>query len=93
MPSASVVKHLEEKGITRATWKRAQDQLHKEGRLAYVRDGRAMWWRWVDPDTKSELVREAAPSAPSQSPESPESESQPQSEPAAPNGSVEEWEG
>ena len=50
MPSGSVVKHLEEKGITRATWKRAQDQLHKEGRLDYVRDGRTTSWRWVDPE-------------------------------------------
>ena len=50
MPSASVVKHLEEQGITRATWKRAQDQLHKEGRLAYVRDGRTTSWRWVEPE-------------------------------------------
>ena len=90
MPSASVVKHLEEKGITRATWKRAQDQLHKEGLLAYVRDGRTVSWHWVDPIPKPELEREPAPPAPS---ESPESESQSHSEPAVSNGSLEEWEG
>ena len=30
MPSADVVKHLEEQGVTRATWKRAQDELQKK---------------------------------------------------------------
>ena len=92
MPSAAVVTHLEEQGITRATWKRAQDELQKEGRLAYVRDGRTRSWRWVDPDPKPELERRPAPPAPSESPESPESESQSHSEPAVSNDRFEEWE-
>jgi AAA domain len=86
MPSASVVKHLEEQGITRATWKRAQDQLHKERQLAYVRDGRTMSWRWVDPDPKPELERNPETPAPSES-----SESESHSEPPRSSGRFEEW--
>jgi RecA-family ATPase len=99
MPSGSIVKHLEEKGITRATWKRAQDHLQKEGRLAYVRDGRTMSWRLIEPEP--EPAREFKPQlserepAPSESSESHESESQSQSrpQPKSLDGSFEVWGG
>jgi RecA-family ATPase len=85
MPSAAVIKHLEEQGITRATWKRAQDELQKEGRLAYSRDGRTTSWRLVEPepDPKPEFHRD---------PETPESsESESHSEPPGSNDRFEEW--
>ena len=99
MPSGSVVKHLEEKGITRATWKRAQDQLQKEGRLAYVRDGRTMSWRLIEPEPSRRAS--ASPSSPSVNPHhlnllSPMSLSSPSPSPSQPkslDGSFEVWGG
>jgi RecA-family ATPase len=52
--SADVVKHLTEQGITRATWKRAQDTLHKEGSLAYIANGRTTLWKWIGTESESE---------------------------------------
>lgn len=53
-PSAWVVKRLTEQGISRATWKRAQDALHKEGKLEYIAKGRNTWWKWIGPESESE---------------------------------------
>ena len=53
-PSASVIKKLTEQGISRATWKRAQDALHKEGKLAYAAKGRNTWWKWIGIEAESE---------------------------------------
>ena len=88
MPSASIVKHLEDHGITRATWKRAQDQLHKERRLDYIRNGRATSWRLVEPEPDPKHEFERDPETPARS-ESSESESH--SEPPGSNGRIEEW--
>src|SRR4051812_47777405 len=52
--TVSVVKHLEELGITRATWKRAQDALHKKGMLAYGIKGRTTSWKRVGTESESE---------------------------------------
>jgi hypothetical protein len=78
VPSASVVKHLEELGISQATWKRARTRLHEEGRLLYVSDGRNTWWRWFEPGTTpapGPSEHPASPAVPAP-PESAASESQ-----------------
>lgn len=53
-PSASVVEQLTQQGITRPTWKRAQDALHKEGKLEYIAKGRNTWWKWIGTEAESE---------------------------------------
>jgi hypothetical protein len=53
-PSAYVVKKLTEQGVTRATWKRAQDAAHKEGKLKYVKKGRHTLWKWIGTESESE---------------------------------------
>jgi hypothetical protein len=53
-PSASVVKQLVKEGISRATWKRAQDAAHKEGKLKYIKKGRRTDWKWFGAESESE---------------------------------------